>query len=200
VELTSDKQGAYLAMAQDEVGRLIEIVGHMLNFYRPATGESRVETDLNSLLHDVLSLVGKQLEQNGISTELELQPELPTILAVPNNVHQVLLNVILNAVDAMPDGGRLRITTRQHAGGWSGVTIGDTGRGIPPEHLAQVFEPFFTTKDDGTGLGLAISYGIVEAHGGQIDVESEPGRGSTFSIRFPAGGRTPEAGPRGDGG
>lgn len=199
VDPTGDKQAAYLAMAQDEVGRLIGIVGQMLSFYRPAAGESRVETDLNRLLHDVLSLVGRQLEQNGISAELDLHPELPTIMAIPNNVHQVLLNVILNAVDAMPDGGRLEIATQQHAGGWAGVTIRDSGRGIPPEQLAQIFEPFFTTKDDGTGLGLAISVGIVEAHGGQIDVESQPGKGSTFSIRFPPGKELAEAGGRRDG-
>ena len=200
VELTSDKQGAYLAMAQDEVGRLIEIVVHMLNFYRPASGESRVETDLNHQLDDVLGLVGKQLEQNRISTVLHLQPELPAILAIPNNVRQVLLNVILNAVDAMPDGGELAIATQQYAGGWVGVTISDTGRGIAVEHRAQIFEPFFTTKDDGTGLGLAISYGIVEAHGGQIEVQSEVGKGSTFSIRFPSGKEALVADGRGDGG
>jgi signal transduction histidine kinase/putative methionine-R-sulfoxide reductase with GAF domain len=199
-ELTSDKKGAYLSMAQDEVRRLIEIVSRMLNFYRPATGESRVETDLNRLVHDVLGLVGQQLEQNRISTKLDLQPELPTILAIPNNVRQVLLNVILNAVDAMPDGGQLRISTEQQAGGWAGVTITDTGRGIPAEHVSQVFEPFFTTKENGTGLGLAISYGIIEAHGGHIDVESEVGKGSAFSIRFPPGNETVIAGSRGNGG
>jgi signal transduction histidine kinase len=187
-------------MAQDEVGRLIEIVSRMLNFYRPATGESRVETDLNRLLHDVLSLVGQQLEQNRISTKLNLQPELPTILAIPNNVRQVLLNVILNAVDAMPEGGQLRISTHQQAGGWAGVTIADTGRGIPAEHISQVFEPFYTTKENGTGLGLAISYGIIEAHGGHIDVQSEVGKGSTFSIRFPPGSETMAAGNKGNGG
>jgi signal transduction histidine kinase len=199
-ELTSDKKGAYLSMAQDEVGRLIEIVSRMLDFYRPATGESRVATDLNALLHDVLGLVGQQLEQNKITTKLNLQPELPTILAIPNNVRQVLLNVILNAVDAMLEGGQLIISTHQQAGGWAGVTIADTGRGIPAEHISQVFEPFFTTKENGTGLGLAISYGIIEAHGGHIDVESEVGKGSTFSIRFPPGNETRAAGNTGNGG
>jgi signal transduction histidine kinase len=199
-ELTSDKKGAYLSMAQDEVGRLMEIVSRMLNFYRPATGESRVETDLNRLLHDVLDLVGQQLEQNRIAAKLNLQPELPAILAIPNNVRQVLLNVILNAVDAMPEGGQLKISTQQHAGGWAGVTIADTGRGIPPEHVSRIFEPFYTTKENGTGLGLAISYGIIEAHGGHIDVQSEVGKGSTFSIRFPPGNETPAAGSRGNGG
>ena len=184
--LSPEKKGMYLEMAQEEVGRLIAIVNQVLNFYRPASGESRLEVDVNQLLNDVLALVSKQLEHSRVETELNLAPDL-YILAIPNNLHQVFLNLILNAVDAMPAGGRLIIGTRLLDGEQVGITIRDTGRGIPPEQLARIAEPFFTTKEWGTGLGLAISYGIVEAHNGRIKVESVTGKGTTFLLQFPVG-------------
>jgi len=177
----------YLSLAQGEVERLIAIVNRMLNFYRPSTGETRSETSINQLLDDVLVLVDKQLEHTEIDVNLDLDPDLPTILAVPNDLRQVFLNLILNAVDAMPEGGRLDIATRQLGDSQVGVTISDTGRGIPEEHLSRIYEPFFTTKERGTGLGLSISYGIVKTLRGTIQVESAVGIGTTFTLQFPRG-------------
>lgn len=186
-DVPSDRKGVYLSLAQGEVERLIAIVNRMLNFYRPSTGETRSETHINQLLDDVLVLVDKQLEHSEIDVNLDLDPNLPTILAVPNDLRQVFLNLILNAVDAMPEGGRLDIATRQLDDSQVGVTIRDSGRGIPEEHLSRIYEPFFTTKERGTGLGLSISYGIVKALRGTIQVESAVGVGTTFTLQFPHG-------------
>ena len=186
-DLVLEKKEMYLSLAQDELKRLIAIVNGMLNFYRPATGETRSETSINRLLNDVLALLGKQLEHGKIEVELDLDPSLPLVLAIPNNLRQVFLNLILNAVDAMPDGGRLGIVTHQSDDEQVGVIIRDTGRGIPAGNLSRIYEPFFTTKEKGTGLGLSISYGIVEAHKGKMRVESSSDTGTTFSLKFPIG-------------
>jgi signal transduction histidine kinase len=97
----------------------------------------------------------------------------------------VFLNLILNAVEAMPGGGELRVTTRRVNSGWLAVEFADTGAGIASADLPQIFEPFFTSKTKGSGLGLAVSYGIVQAHGGTIEVNSEVGAGSTFTVKLP---------------
>jgi signal transduction histidine kinase/putative methionine-R-sulfoxide reductase with GAF domain len=186
-ELSAEKKEVYLSLAQDEMERLIEIVNRMLNFYRPAAAETRSETSVNRLLTDVLALVSKQLEHRNVEVELELDPALPHISAIANNLLQVFMNLILNAVDAMPDGGRLTVATALLEGDRVEVTIKDTGRGIAPEDISRIYEPFFTTKDNGTGLGLSITYGIIEAHDGEISVDSTLDVGSTFSIVLPVG-------------
>jgi two-component system NtrC family sensor kinase len=114
----------------------------------------------------------------------ELAPALPPLLGHGNALEQVLLNLLTNAAEAMPEGGEIRITTGA-AGGRLHLTVADTGRGIPAGDLSRVFDPFFTTKATGTGLGLSVSYGIVQDHGGTIDVESTPGRGTRFVLTFP---------------
>ncbi len=162
-ELAVEKKELYLSLAQDEMERLIEIVNRMLNFYRPAAAETRSETSINRLLADVLALVSKQLEYRKVEVELDLDPDLPDILAIANNLLQVFMNLILNAVDAMPDGGRLTVATDLIEEDRVKVTITDTGRGIAPENIPMIYEPFFTTKENGTGLGLSITYGIIEA-------------------------------------
>ena len=191
-DVPSDRKEMYLSLACGEVERLVGIVNRMLNFYRPSTGETRTETRINQLLDDVLVLVEKQLEHTEIEVKLDWDPNMPTILAVPNDLRQVFLNLILNAVDAMPEGGRLDISTRRVDDTQVRVAIRDSGRGIPEEHLSRIYEPFFTTKDRGTGLGLSISYGIVKALGGTIEVESAVGVGTTFTLQFPHGARNGE--------
>ena len=116
----------------------------------------------------------------------QLAPDLPLLRVVPDQLAQVFLNIVINAVEAMPDGGLLTIRAAKTRDGKSVyVTFTDNGPGIDEQTKTSIFEPFFTTKHTGTGLGLAISYGIVERHGGQIEVKSKPGAGSTFSVRLP---------------
>jgi len=173
--------------------RASEIVNGLLNFSRIG-GSEFGSVDLNRLLLDTLTLVEHQFKTERILVETELDPELPRIHGNEGKLQQVVLNLLLNARDAMhgsPDG-RIRIATRQTAGRVT-VTVQDFGGGIEPEHLHRIFDPFFTTKDKpragqhkGTGLGLAVSYGIMQEHGGKMQVESAVGVGTTFRLEFPA--------------
>jgi len=124
---------------------------------------------------------------NQVDLSLHLAPELPQVLADANQIQQVVVNLILNAADAIgAEGGTIRATTRLGAPGTLEVLLEDTGKGIPAEDLPRIFEPFFTTKGNhGTGLGLAVSWGIVEAHGGALTVQSEPGKGTCFTLNLP---------------
>jgi two-component system NtrC family sensor kinase len=183
--LDGDKRLEYLGMAQTEVQRLIEIVQRMLDFYRPSRG-GVVPTDINSVVENVLALAHKRLQHSDIRVHTDLSPTLPLVPMVSDQITQVGLNVVINAVDAMPAGGDLRLETRlSEDGEWVLIRFHDTGPGMLPEEIDNLFEPFYTTKSDGTGLGLAISYGIIERHGGEIEVSSQPGEGATFVIKLP---------------
>jgi len=183
--LSDDKRLQYLGMAQGEVQRLIEIVQRMLDFYRPSRG-AVVSTDVNSVLENVLALSQKRLQHGNIRVHSRLNPDLPAVPMVSDQITQVFLNIVINAIDAMPSGGDLRLETMLSEGGeWVLVYFHDTGPGMPAEQIANLFEPFYTTKSDGTGLGLAISYGIVERHGGTVEVSSQPGQGATFVVKLP---------------
>ncbi len=183
--LPPEKRSEYLDMAQKEVERLIEIVQRMLEFYRPSKG-GVIQTDVNRVLQDALAIAGKRLQHGHIRVHTRFAEGLPLIPAVPDQLAQVFLNIIINAVDAMPDGGDLRIgTLLTEDRRWILVAFRDSGPGLTAEQIAHIFEPFYTTKPSGTGLGLAISYGIVERHGGAIEVSSQPGQGATFVVRLP---------------
>ncbi|MEK6575212.1 MAG: ATP-binding protein, partial [Chloroflexota bacterium] len=169
-----------------EVQRLIQTVRQMLDFYRP-TAADFAPTDLNTLLDDVLALAAKPLADKNIEVKKNYRKSMPLAPVVQSNIKQVFLNLLLNAGDAMPDGGVLTLGTTLAADGSqkvAQVSVTDTGPGIAPEHLPKLFEPFYTTKSTGTGLGLAISYGIVQAHGGWIRVTSAPGS-TTFTVSLP---------------
>ena len=181
--LEEDKTKYYLNLAQEEVQRLIGIVQRTLDFYRPSKGRE-VLADVNSLIESVLALANKRLEHGKIKVQRRLSPELPKLQVVADQLTQVFLNLVINAVEAMPDGGELTIAT-QHRDGQVYIRFGDTGPGINPDEAKKIFEPFYTTKHSGTGLGLAVSYGIVQRHGGEITVESAPGRGATFIVSVP---------------
>jgi signal transduction histidine kinase len=185
--LSEPKRQQYLAMAQEEVERLIGIVQGMLEFYRPSKGQP-APVQVNTIVENVLALAAKQLQHGHVTVHLHLTPDLPPLEAVSDQLKQVFLNVVINAVEAMPDGGDLYINTGLTPDG-RGVTISfaDTGVGLSPEEQANIFEPFYTTKTKGTGLGLSVSYGIVERHGGNIEVQSEPGQGSLFTVKLPVG-------------
>jgi two-component system NtrC family sensor kinase len=190
-----DPNRQYLDIAREELDRMARIVGRMVDFYRPSD-EGRVPTDVNALLENVVALVGKRLQQGGIEVDLKLAPNLPLIAATGDHLKQVFLNIIINALEAMPQGGRLDMATRHVSergaltkastdAGFVEIEFADTGVGIPEEHIHNVFDPFYTTKPDGMGLGLSVSYGIVERHGGQIQVESKVGEETTFVVRLP---------------
>jgi PAS domain S-box-containing protein len=169
--------------------RAAEIANGLLNFSRTSTTEFR-ETNLNQVIRDTLSLLEHQFKTAQIAVDLDLAEELPPIHGNPGKLQQVFLNLLLNAKEAMPGGGRLSIATRVN--GQVEALISDSGSGIAPEHLKRIYDPFFTTKTmprpgdrRGTGLGLSVSYGIIQEHAGKIHVESAVGAGTTFHLEFP---------------
>jgi two-component system NtrC family sensor kinase len=180
-----------------EANRCSQIVKGLLDFSRQTV--SRMESsDLNTLVSEVVSLVKTQARVNSIGIEEKYAENLPSIVVDRAQLREVLLNISLNALDAMPDGGRLTMSTRMIDRGIprACITIGDTGVGIPEENMSKLFDPFFTTKQKGmgTGLGLAVSYGIVQAHGGTIEVESTVGKGTVFRVFLPLAPRKSESG------
>jgi two-component system NtrC family sensor kinase len=167
--------------------RAAEIANGLLNFSRTSTTEFR-STDLNQVVRDTLSLLEHQFKTAQILVDLNLADELPPIHGNPGKLQQVFLNLLLNAKDAMPGGGRLTIATLVN--GHVEAVISDSGSGIAPENLKRIYDPFFTTKNmpgdrRGTGLGLSVSYGIIQEHAGKIHVESAVGSGTTFHLEFP---------------
>ncbi|HXG11206.1 MAG TPA: ATP-binding protein [Gemmataceae bacterium] len=170
--------------------RAATIINSMLGFARNNSTQ-REPTDLVALIEEVLILTGKDLSKHRIQVETKFQGR-PRAPVVPAQLEQVLLNLIINARQAMPRGGRLRIEARENPQtGMAEISIADTGVGIPPERLRLIFEPFYTTKEPdehghgGTGLGLSVCRQIVEQHQGRIRVESLVGKGSTFTIKLP---------------
>ncbi len=167
--------------------RAAEIANGLLNFSRTSTTEFR-STDLNQVIRDTLSLLEHQFKTAQILVDLELAQDLPPIHGNPGKLQQVFLNLLLNAKEAMPGGGRLRVATLVN--GHVEALVSDSGSGIAPEHLKRIYDPFFTTKTmpgdkRGTGLGLSVSYGIIQEHAGKIHVESAIGSGTTFHLEFP---------------
>jgi signal transduction histidine kinase len=132
-----------------------------------------------------LSLVGNQAKLNNIEIIRINTPTIITVMADFQQLQQVVVNLIINAIQAMPDGGKLTIRTEPDKRLWVKVSIHDTGFGITPGNMQKIFTPFFTTKAKGSGLGLAISYGIIDRHGGKIEAQSKVGEGSTFTIKLP---------------
>ena len=181
--------GPVLEKITQQSFRAAEIANGLLNFSRTSTTEFR-ETNLNQVIRDTLSLLEHQFKTAQIDLELDLHPELPTIHGNAGKLQQVFLNLLLNAKEAMPGGGRLRVATLVN--GHVEALVSDSGSGIAPEHLKRIYDPFFTTKTAprpgdkrGTGLGLSVSYGIIQEHAGKIHVESAIGAGTTFHLEFP---------------
>jgi len=168
--------------------RCRDIVNRLLEFSRQSkTNAERV--DINDILEKTLALIGKQSMFFNVTVVKHYDPDLPAVLADRSQFQQVFMNLLMNAVQAMNEHGTLTITTRRDAGDENAeILISDTGCGIPQAQINRIFDPFFTTKasGQGTGLGLSIAYGIVTTHRGSIMVQSEQGKGSTFTIRVPA--------------
>jgi len=170
--------------------RNVERVGRITRTLLSAARQSPMErrpVDLNTVVEESLMLVGRQMSKDRIQIVTALDPNLPKIRGEPHTLQQVLMNLLVNARDAMPDGGTVRIETSPVTGQEEGVrlVVADTGPGIPADVLPRISEPFYTTKTAGTGLGLPLSYNIVREHGGRVDVESAAGRGTTFIITLP---------------
>jgi two-component system NtrC family sensor kinase len=170
-----------------EIGRIARIVQEILAFTRPRATDEIV--DVNAIIYSLDHILTPNLQQKGIALKLLLEPELPHVRISSDHLKQVILNMVRNAEDAMPEGGQLTIhTTRSRAGVQMSIT--DTGCGIPEEYISRLFDPFFTTKgkgpDGGTGLGLAVSHGIIRNAEGDIEVESELRKGSTFRVSLSA--------------
>lgn len=186
----------YLGIAREELDRIGKIVQRLTDFYRPSQEGSK-PIDLNHVLENVLALMGKRIQHGRVTVATSLAPDLPATMASADQIKQVFVNLILNALEAMPDGGQLAIRTAvaEHPHGrFIQASFKDSGEGIAADTHARIFDPFFTTKAKGTGLGLSISHDIIQRHGGTIEVESEPGSGSTFTVCLPIGVDAPARG------
>jgi two-component system NtrC family sensor kinase len=230
--ISQEESKDYLKRIEKEIERINRIVRELLDFVRPSQFEI-CDVEVNKVIENTLSLISHQKNFWGIKAQLDLQPNLPTIKGDESKISQVLINIILNSIDAMPNGGILSIQTKEYVvenslvdplqqfysprrredpmeSNYSHVRksdpfaaiftkfskgdrlvkigISDTGIGIKEEDIKSIFDPFFTTKapDKGTGLGLSVSLKIVESMEGEIRVESEEGKGSTFEVYFPA--------------
>ena len=179
----------HLALVQRETERCSAIVRNLLDFARDRPLALR-EVNVNLVIEEGLQLITHQVAIQGLTLEKHLSP-VPPAMADFGQLRQAVVNVMLNAVEAMRKGGTLSVCTRAAPTGGAEIAISDTGPGIAKDHLAHLFEPFFTTKEKGTGLGLSVVYGIVQRHHGRIDVESEAGRGTTFTIVLPAAAPEP---------
>lgn len=205
--LPEEKRQRYLSMTQEEVERLISIVQRMLDFYRP-NREGMRPVEVNDILDTVLTLTETQIHERGVRLQREGDRPLPRVFAISNHLKQVCFNLIFNALEAMPDGGELRVRayvvesaadldeagfvaasggrrTEGPESGWVVVEISDTGGGIAPQDLTKIFEPFYTTRTKGTGLGLAVSYSIIDQHHGELSARSRPGEGTTLRVMLP---------------
>ncbi len=173
----------FIQILLKETDRLNRIVQEFLGFARPKQPEFR-QTDVNEAIESVLTLTAQEARKAGVKVEKRLDQSIGKRSLDGGLLKQAFLNLILNAVQAMPRGGVLTVESALK-GGMIEVKIADTGVGISEENRKKLFSPFFTTKKNGTGLGLAITYRIVENHRGRIDVVSEPGKGATFTVKIP---------------
>ncbi len=183
--LEPDEQREYLQTADEEVERLIELTDRILDFARRPQRKMEL-VNLNDVIEKTLALADKYFQHRHITLQRDLSLDLPTMLAAPDELGQVFLNLVINAVDAMPEGGELRVSSYLAEDGRQAVDFSDTGCGIPHEHLDRIFEPFFSTKEGGTGLGLSVSYSVAERHGGDIAVQSTEGKGTIFTVWLPS--------------
>ena len=186
----TDPKHALLQKIRRQTDRATGIVNNLLNFSRTGGVTEFVEVNLNRVLEDTLQLLEPQFRQSRVEIVRECAEELPRVHGNAGKLQQVFTNLLLNARDAIPDGGRITLRTSTDDRDLVNVEVRDTGIGIAPENVARIYDPFFTTKGvgRGTGLGLAVSYGIVQEHSGHIAVESAPGRGTTFRITLPTAG------------
>ena len=175
-------------IAMRQVARIETTINHFLDFARPQE-PVLAEVDFAKLVDDALEVVQPRANQQEVEIEKRVEPALPEVRGDMRQLGEVVVNLLVNALEAMPDGGRLSIAVAPEPAPPNAIQVridvADTGPGIPEKDLDRLFEPFFTTKAAGSGLGLAIISGIVERHGGSVDLDTRPGAGTTFSVRLP---------------
>jgi two-component system NtrC family sensor kinase len=182
--LTDEKNQRRAGIIVEQAKRISELIQALLNMARPGV-RAFISVGLGQILHKSLEFYREKLRSRGIEVERSFET-VPPVAGDPDRLQQVFLNLVINAADAMPDGGTLRVTLRSPDANQVEVRISDTGAGIRPDDLTRIFEPFYTTKErgSGTGLGLIVAKTIIDEHNGVISVESEVGRGTEFTIRF----------------
>jgi signal transduction histidine kinase len=168
---------------RQEIAQINRILTDLLETARPRAPEMR-SSDLNTTVEHAVMLARQQVMTQPIKIEFTPGPDLPDVEHDSDQIHQVLLNLLLNSVQAIEGSGLVRVAVFERNAA-AVVTVADTGRGIPAEHLPNIFRPFYTTKGSGSGLGLSLARRIVEAHHGQINVTSSSGKGTTFSVTLP---------------
>ena len=190
-KITPERQSALLDDILQQAIRASGIVKNLLDFSRAESSVFK-DLDLGQVLRETLTLTNNQIVLNNVQLYDEIEPELPLIRGNWQGLQQVFINLLTNAVQAMPNGGELRVKAFVDKNKWICISVQDTGQGIPEEHLSRIFDPFFTTKEvgQGTGMGLSVSHGIIQKHGGRITVDSRPGKGSTFTLYLPIVGET----------
>lgn len=176
----------YLDVLKAEIRRLNAILENVIRFARPSKLVLS-PLDLNEVLGQVIALILQEAREKKVEVETAFSPDLPLVMGDEVQLNQVFLNILINGLQAMPDGGRLEVMTDRSEAqpGFVEARFADTGVGIAPEHVGRLFDPYFTTRKEGTGLGLAIAYRIVKDHGGVIDLKGTPGGGTVVSVRLP---------------
>jgi two-component system NtrC family sensor kinase len=185
-----NKRRKLLDMSLSEIERLAEMLKKMLSFSKPDQ-DKRQKIDINVIIDELMLLYEKRFRENSIKIVLDLEENPAPIFASRDQLRQVFINMFSNAMYAMPDGGRLEVSTKIVSEKLY-ITIKDTGTGIKPEHIKKVFHSFFTTKQEsvqGVGLGLSVCYGFIRDHGGDIKVESKEGQWTKFTITLPIAGK-----------
>jgi two-component system sensor histidine kinase HydH len=183
---TEDPKKEYIDRIIKEIDRLNDLLRTFFSFAKPKRLDF-LPCQVQDIIKEVKGLLAKEAEKNRITIKEVYADNLPRVPLDSNQMQQVFMNLFLNALQAMPEGGKLTVEVerRDSPSGWIQVKVKDTGKGITSEHLTKIFDPFFTTKSKGLGLGLAITHKIIKGHGGMIEVESAPGEGATFILNLP---------------
>ena len=181
---TNKQLASTLQLLQGESNRIAQLTRNLLDIAR-GNGRSLRDSSLSQLIDEVVALVRYEMQSSNIELESRCAEELPRVHGNSGRLKQAMLNLLLNARQAMPSGGKVVVSAEPDAAGGVSLAVADTGCGISEEAKSRVFSPFFTTKRNGTGLGLSVTRKIVEDHGGTMRIESKPGEGARFTLRFP---------------
>jgi len=180
-----DPEKEDLEVIVNETNRCKKIIKGLLEFARQTTPEKTL-SDINEVIEKSIDLISHQASMQSVRIDKKIKPDLPEIMIDVGQIQQVFINLLLNAIESMPEGGTLTVSSAIE-NRMVAVSFADTGIGIPEENLSRIFDPFFTTKDQGkgTGLGLSVSYGLIERHRGKLEVKSKKGKGTTFTVKLP---------------